>query len=32
VEKGITPSGIPVRNVALPVIKTAYAVYCLGCD
>jgi Icc-related predicted phosphoesterase len=32
VEKGITPSGIPVRNVALPVIKSAYAVYCLGCD
>jgi Icc-related predicted phosphoesterase len=32
VEKGVTPSGIPVRNVALPVIKSAYAVYCLGCD
>ena len=29
-EKGVTPGGIPVRNVALPVIKTAYAVYCLG--
>jgi Icc-related predicted phosphoesterase len=29
VEKGITPGGIPVRNVALPVIRTAYAVYCL---
>ncbi len=28
-EKGVTPGGIPVRNVALPVIKTAYAVYCL---
>jgi Icc-related predicted phosphoesterase len=28
-EKGITPGGIPVRNVALPVLKTAYAVYCL---
>ena len=30
VEKGVTPGGIPVRNVALPVLKTAYAVYCLG--
>lgn len=29
VEKGITPGGIPVRNVALPVIESAYAVYCL---
>ena len=29
-EKGITPGGVPVRNVALPVIKTAYAVYCVG--
>ena len=29
-EKGVTPGGIPVRNVALPVIKTAYAVYCLN--
>lgn len=28
-EKGVTPGGIPVRNVALPVIKTAYAVYCV---
>jgi hypothetical protein len=28
-EKGITPGGVPVRNVALPVIKTAYALYCL---
>jgi Icc-related predicted phosphoesterase len=28
-EKGITPGGIPVRNVALPVIRAAYAVYCL---
>jgi Icc-related predicted phosphoesterase len=27
VEKGVTPGGIPVRNVALPVLKTAYAVY-----
>jgi Icc-related predicted phosphoesterase len=29
-EKGVTPGGIQVRNVALPVLKTAYAVYCLG--
>jgi Icc-related predicted phosphoesterase len=29
IEKGVTPGGIPVRNVALPVLKTAYAVYCL---
>jgi Icc-related predicted phosphoesterase len=29
IEKGVTPGGIPVRNVALPVIKSAYAVYCL---
>jgi Icc-related predicted phosphoesterase len=28
-EKGVTPGGIRVRNVALPVIKHAYAVYCL---
>jgi len=28
-EKGLTPGGIPVRNVAMPVLKTAYAVYCL---
>ena len=29
-EKGVTPGGIPVRNVAQPVLKAAYAVYCLG--
>lgn len=29
-EKGTTPGGIPVRNVAQPVIKHAYAVYCLA--
>jgi len=29
VEKGVTPGGVPVRNVALPVIKAAYALYCL---
>ena len=27
VEKGLTPGGIRVRNVALPVLKRAYAVY-----
>ncbi|SEG79083.1 Predicted phosphoesterase [Thermomonospora echinospora] len=26
-EKGVTPNGVRVRNVALPVIKQAYAVY-----
>ncbi|MEV4258114.1 hypothetical protein AB0J52_33560, partial [Spirillospora sp. NPDC049652] len=36
-EKGLTPGGTRVRNVALPVIRQAYAVYCLtpgedGCD
>jgi Icc-related predicted phosphoesterase len=30
VEKGMTPGGIHVRNVAQPVIKHAYHVYCLG--
>jgi Icc-related predicted phosphoesterase len=30
VEKGVTPGGIHVRNVALPVIKHAYNLYCLG--
>lgn len=29
-EKGVTPGGIRVRNVALPVIQQAYAVYCLS--
>jgi Icc-related predicted phosphoesterase len=28
-EKGVTPRGVRVRNVALPVIQRAYAVYCL---
>lgn len=27
VEKGITPGGVPVRNVAQPVIRYAYTVY-----
>jgi Icc-related predicted phosphoesterase len=29
-EKGVTPGGVRVRNVALPVLGRAYAVYCLG--
>lgn len=29
-EHGTTPGGAPVRNVALPVLQRAYAVYCLG--
>ena len=29
-ERGITPGGVRVRNVALPVIRRAYAVYRLG--
>ena len=30
IEKGVTPGGVPVRNVALPALKSAYAVYCLA--
>lgn len=30
IEHGTTPGGIPVRNVALPVIESAYRVYVLG--
>ena len=26
-ERGFTPGGVPVRNVALPVIRHAYNVY-----
>lgn len=29
-EKGTTPGGVRVRNVALPVLGRAYAVYCLS--
>ncbi|HEX5495781.1 MAG TPA: metallophosphoesterase [Mycobacteriales bacterium] len=29
-EKGLTPGGIRVRNVAAPVLGSAYTVYCLG--
>ena len=31
-EKGRTPGGVPVRNVAQPVIQHAYKVYCVGDD
>ena len=31
-ERGLTPGGVHVRNVAQPVIGHAYAVYCLGGD
>lgn len=31
-EKGVTPGGVPVRNVAQPVIHHAYSLYCLGDD
>ena len=30
VEKGVTPGGVRVRNVAQPVLRRAYAVYCVG--
>jgi Icc-related predicted phosphoesterase len=29
-EKGTTPGGVSVRNVAQPVIRSAYRVYCLN--
>jgi Icc-related predicted phosphoesterase len=29
-EKGVTAGGIHVRNVAQPVVRAAYALYCLG--
>jgi len=31
-EKGLTPGGTRVRNVAHPVIRSAYAVYCVDCE
>lgn len=31
-EKGRTPGGVPVRNVAQPVLQHAYKVYCVGSD
>lgn len=30
IEKGVTPGGVAVRNVALPVIRCAYKLYCFG--
>jgi Icc-related predicted phosphoesterase len=32
VEKGTTAKGIPVRNVAMPLLKRAYAIYNLGAE
>jgi len=29
-ERGVTPAGVPVRNVAQPVLRRSYAVYCFG--
>jgi len=29
-EKGVTPGGVHVRNVAQPLLRYSYAVYCLG--
>lgn len=29
-ENGVTPGGVPVRNVAQPVIRRAYHLFCLG--
>ena len=29
-EHGVTPGGVPVRNVAQPVLRHAYHVYCFG--
>lgn len=31
-ERGTTPGGVPVRNVAQPVLGASYRVYCLGGD
>jgi Icc-related predicted phosphoesterase len=31
-ERGVTAGGVPVRNVAQPVLRRAYAVYCLLSD
>ena len=31
-EQGLTPGGVRVRNVAHPVIRAAYAVYCVEPD
>ena len=29
-EKGVTPGGVPVRNVSQPLIQRAYNLYCFG--
>lgn len=31
-EKGVTPGGIHVRNVAQPLIRAPYRIFCLGSD
>jgi Icc-related predicted phosphoesterase len=31
-EKGMTSGGVRVRNVAMPVLGKAYAIYCLGAE
>ena len=31
-ERGVTAGGVPVRNVAQPVLRRSYAIYCLGPD
>jgi Icc-related predicted phosphoesterase len=31
-ERGITPGGVPVRNVARPLIRTAYRLYAMAAD
>lgn len=31
-EKGATAAGVPVRNVAQPVIRRPYGIYCLGTE
>jgi Icc-related predicted phosphoesterase len=31
-EKGVTPGGVHVRNVAQPVLRRAYTLLCLGAD
>jgi Icc-related predicted phosphoesterase len=28
-ERGVTPGGVPVRNVAMPLLKRPYALFCL---
>jgi Icc-related predicted phosphoesterase len=32
VEHGLTAGGVPVRNVAQPVLRAAFRVYCVGSD